>query len=165
MLSLTKRTSYGLIALSHLARSGERPSSAREIAERYSVPAALLTNVLKSLAKGELVRSVRGAKGGYRLAMPASEMTLAMLITAIEGPVQLVECASHRVSDDPNALSCRLERSCPVRGAARKVDAKLRAVLEEITLADMLAPGSDGESQQDGFPSRQQAGAVEVPRP
>ena len=75
MLQLTKRTEYGLIALVHLMDQRDLAShseavfvSAREIGERYPVPRRLLAEVLKDLARAELVDSARGSTGGYSLA-------------------------------------------------------------------------------------------------
>ena len=66
MISLTKKTGYGLIALAHLATlPDEKVCSAREIAGRYDMPLSLLMNVLKELASAGYVDSVRGSHGGY----------------------------------------------------------------------------------------------------
>ncbi len=67
MLTLTRKTEYGLIAMCHLARIGRKVVSARDIAEEHNVPLALLMNVLKKLNRAGLVNSVRGARGGYVL--------------------------------------------------------------------------------------------------
>src|SRR5262245_55281119 len=93
MLALTKRTEYALIALCHLARQPETVS-ARDLAHRYAVRLPLLMNVLKTLNHNGLVRSVRGAHGGYRLAVPADKLSLARVAEAIEGPMRLVKCVS-----------------------------------------------------------------------
>jgi len=136
MLALTKKTDYALIALTHLARAGTGPTSARHIAERYAVPLPLLMNVLKRLGRQGMVRSVRGAKGGYRLAQRPDEITLAALIEAMEGPVGLVQCA---VDHGPEGTTdCRVSESCPVRWPAQKIHAKLQGFLETVTLDDMI---------------------------
>src|SRR5690606_10453865 len=80
MLSLTRKTEYALIALFHLARESERVCTAREISARYHLPPALLMNVLKCLASGDLLLSTRGAKGGYRLALPPEAISLSAII-------------------------------------------------------------------------------------
>src|ERR1035437_1275386 len=86
MLSLTKKTGYGLIAMTHLAQlEAHEVASAREIADLFGVPASLLMNVLKELAAAGYVESVRGAKGGYRLARRPEEINLADLVSAMEG--------------------------------------------------------------------------------
>ncbi len=147
MLALTKKTDYALIALSHLARADDAPVSARQIAEEYSVPQPLLMNVLKRLARRELIRSVRGAKGGYRLAVPPDKLTLAMLIEAMEGPIGLVQCALERPLRNGRAV-CRVGENCPIREPARKVHMKLQDFLHQVTLADMLE-----EDEEDARPA------------
>ena len=89
MLTLTRKTDYALIALSHLAANQGRIVSAREIAGKYRVPLALLMNLLKLCAAAGLVESVRGARGGYRLGKPPEKITLVELVEAIEGPLKL----------------------------------------------------------------------------
>ncbi len=142
MFMLTKKTDYAIIALSHLAQRPAEICKSREIAEKYRVPAALLTNVLKTLAQKELIRSIRGAKGGYTLAMPAERITLDAIIHAIEGPVKFVQCAL----DSPEGeSSCELTDVCPVTMPVKKVHAKLKAFLVAVTLSDIVHDPSYGE--------------------
>ncbi len=101
MLSLTKKTGYGLIAMAHLAELPEgRVASAREIAELYGIPTALLMNVLKDLAAAGYVESLRGSRGGYRLARRPEGVNLADLVAAIEGPVPQAECVAAVAMDE-----------------------------------------------------------------
>src|SRR5438876_450740 len=103
MFTLTKKTDYGIIALAHMAQTPQGTNcTAREIAERYHLPAALLVNVLKDLCHGELLQSTRGAKGGYTLRLPASQITLAAIISAIEGPIHFVQCSGDHAEGDAN---------------------------------------------------------------
>ncbi|MFQ5424833.1 MAG: RrF2 family transcriptional regulator [Phycisphaerae bacterium] len=134
MFALTKKTDYAIIALSHMAQSPDRVCNAREIAERFHVPPAVLTNVLKTLTQKELARSVRGAKGGYRLALPAERITLEAIIQAVEGPVRFVQCASDPATGE---APCDLTDVCPVTRPVQKVHARLTAFLNAVTLADI----------------------------
>ena len=70
MLAFTRKTDYALIALTHMAKHSEECNSAREIAGLYGIPLPLLMNILKQMAQRGLAQSVRGPRGGYRLAMP-----------------------------------------------------------------------------------------------
>lgn len=148
MLTLTRKTDYALIALTHLAQESRCCSSAREIAERYGVPLPLLMNILKLLAQRGLARSSRGPRGGYALARSAAEITLHDVICAVEGPIQLVQCAEVASADlDPAAGSarsgeCELVSSCPVRSPIRRVHDRLIEFLNGVTLADMAGNGS-----------------------
>lgn len=142
MFALTKKTDYAIIALCHLAQRPAEVCKSRQIAEKYRVPAALLTNVLKALAQKELIRSIRGAKGGYTLAMPAERITLDTIIHAIEGPVRFVQCAS---DSHKGESECELTDICPVTMPVQKVHAKLKAFLGAVTLADIAHDPSYGE--------------------
>jgi Rrf2 family protein len=111
--------------------------SAREIASRNRVPLPLLMNVLKLLASDEIVTSVRGAKGGYRLALPPRQISLARIIESVEGPVRLVQCAGPRSGRGRH--NCERQELCLVRRAAHKLHARLYDVLDDVTLADVAA--------------------------
>ncbi len=134
MLALTRKTDYALIAVCHLARTGARVVSARDIAAEHRVPLPLLMNVLKLLNQSGHIRSVRGARGGYALARPPAEISLASLIEAVEGPVQFVRCAA---PPRPGRSSCDLMGSCSIRHSVHRVHDRLRDFLSGVTVADV----------------------------
>lgn len=133
MLTLTRKTEYAMIAVCHLARKGSQVVSAREISEAHGVPLPLLMNVLKRLNRTGHVSSVRGAHGGYVLAVAPDDFSLEALIEAVEGPVHLVRCTN----PDADGRRCTLTGACPVRGAIRKVHNELRKFLAGVTMADL----------------------------
>jgi len=135
MLALTRKTDYALIALCHLARQPERVISARQIARRFSMPLPLLMNVLKTLAAHEVVRSVRGAKGGYQLARRPEDLTLDELIEVIEGPIRLTHCTAKDYVPEPE--HCSLHEKCPLRSPASRLHNRLKAFLGDVTLAEI----------------------------
>lgn len=150
MLSLTKKTEYGLIATCHLARHAEQVVSARDIAERYGVPLPLLMNVLKSLHRKGYVRSTRGAHGGYALALPAQRITLMDLAAALEGPMRLVSCAPPEpapAAGDADAAepSCDLQDCCAIRGPILRLHERLQRFLASVTVADIACDGQFDE--------------------
>lgn len=136
MLSLTRRTEYALIAVCHLARESdpERVVSTRDIADSHSVPLPLLMNVLKQLNREGYVTSVRGARGGYKLAQRAADISLANLVEAVEGPVKFVRCVS---DEHEEGRCCDLSGNCSIREPVRKVHAQLQRFLSEISIADV----------------------------
>ena len=136
MLGLTKKTDYALIAVSHLAKCSEGVVSAREIAEASGVPLPILTNVLKTLTNAGIVASARGAYGGYGLAKPTEAISLHELITVIEGPFQFVRCVL--VTAQPDKGPCELAPSCPIRHPAAKLHGRLKAFLENVSLAEVV---------------------------
>ena len=141
MLTLTRKTEYAMIAVCHLAREGNKTVSARDIAETHGMPLPLLMNVLKKLNRTGHVSSVRGARGGYTLAVPPEQFTLEDLIAAVEGPVHLVRCTN----PDRNGRRCTLPHACPIQGAVRKVHKRLCEFLATVTMADLAF---DGESSR-----------------
>ena len=138
MLSLTKKTDYALIAMSRLVADPEGVHSARRIAEDFGVPLPLLMNILKQLSASGIIRSTRGARGGYVLARPAEKITLADLIVALEGPMRLSQC-SGRHGEGAGEGGCRLEESCPIQGPLQRVHERLREFLQNVTLAEIVS--------------------------
>ena len=92
MLKLTKRVEYGLTALVHLTDRVDEVVSARQISEHYKLPSRLVGEALKDLCRADLLNSLRGPAGGYRLARAASTLTVGEIIAAIEGAPMLQEC-------------------------------------------------------------------------
>ena len=141
MISLTRKTDYALLALTRLASQPGSVVSAREIAAQYGVSLPLLMNVLKQLAGCGMVTSVRGAHGGYVLARPAEEITLAELIDAIEGPVRLAPCVNGTAERSPLDM-CQGTVNCPIHLPLSRLQQRLEAFFEGITL-DELVGGED----------------------
>jgi Rrf2 family protein len=134
MLTLTRKTEYGLIAICHLAQVGQKKVvSARDIAEHQAVPLPLLMNVLKRLNRVGYVSSVRGAHGGYTLAADPERLTLADVIDAVEGPVHLVRC----VNTSGKGRKCDRTSRCVIRSSVAKVHDGLRKFLGAVTIADL----------------------------
>src|SRR5512144_1467084 len=95
MLRLSKKADYALIAMKHLALRGDRgSSSAREIAEQYDIPIELMAKVLQRLVRRGLLASQQGTHGGYRLSRPSTDISVADIIQAIDGPVTVTACSS-----------------------------------------------------------------------
>ena len=88
MLCLSRKTDYALIALGYLAERQEQIVSAREVAVAYSLPQALLMNILKRLQQHRIVVSTRGMKGGYRIGTDLDAVSLHELIRILEGKVE-----------------------------------------------------------------------------
>jgi Rrf2 family protein len=147
MLTLNRKSDYALISLSHLGRCRGSITSAREIADTYQIPLPLLMNILKQLTREGIIASVRGAKGGYRLAVEPADLTVKQVLLAVEGPVRLVRCAE-AFGDGSNGEPksgeepCVRMRVCPVRGPVLKLHAKLEQFLDQVTLAEIIdGPG------------------------
>ncbi len=133
MFRLNKKTEYGILALQYLAALGQdRPATVREISEAQDVPQPLLAKVLQELAKSGLIVSVQGAYGGYLLSRKAAEITLAQAVTALEGPIRLLECGDE-------GDTCSRQADCTLKSRLDPLQQHLENYLHRITLADMAA--------------------------
>ncbi len=130
MLRMTRLTDYGTVVLAHLASNDSACVSAAEVAEVSGIALPTVSKLLKSLAKAELVRSTRGAHGGYRLARLPQQISAAEVIDALEGPVSITECSASN-------SHCDYEEHCNVGGAWQRVNIAIRRALDDISLADL----------------------------
>ena len=130
MLRMTRLTDYGTVVLAHLASNDSACVSAAEVAEVSGIALPTVSKLLKSLAKAELVRSTRGAHGGYRLARLPQQISAAEVIDALEGPVSITECSASN-------SHCDYEDHCNVGGAWQRVNIAIRRALDDISLADL----------------------------
>ena len=132
MLRLSKKVDYGLMALLHLARYDDASSwSAREMAETYDIPGGLLAKVLQRLAQEGFVASQHGKKGGYTLARPASQISVAEIVEAIDGTLSLTEC----LSVDGNCLQFE---TCNVKSPLQRLHDRVVGMLSTLTIAQMV---------------------------
>jgi FeS assembly SUF system regulator len=135
MIRITRQTDYGILLLSQMA---SHPLSdvhtAKNAALQSKIPLPMASKILKALAKGGLLVSQRGVKGGYRLAVAADHISLADVIQALEGPIGITECSF-------NPGGCEQEGSCPVQSNWQRISLAMRDALDKIPLSDMtLAP-------------------------
>ena len=133
MIRITKQTDYGIVLLTHLVADPERQYNAPELAAEAHLPLPMVSKILKLLAKESLLASHRGVKGGYSLARPAEEISMAEIIAALEGPIAITECVS--VEGD-----CSHEPLCPVRSNWQRINQAVRMALEGISLSEMARP-------------------------
>jgi FeS assembly SUF system regulator len=132
MLRLSKLADYAVVVLVRLSYDAPCQTSPG-IAAATGVPEPTVAKVLKALAGNGLVTSQRGARGGYRLAQPLSQVSVAAVVTAIDGPIALTACV------EGSHAGCEAECHCPVRGRWDLVNMAVREALSAITLADMAA--------------------------
>lgn len=135
MLQLTKRTEYGLIALTLLAEREDEVVSVREICERFPVPRRLVAEVLKDLCRSQLVASHRGASGGYALARPARAISVGEVVGVLEGRPSITSCTS---LGSYVAGSCDVEHVCPIRSPIQHLKSGIWELLERTSLEDLV---------------------------
>jgi FeS assembly SUF system regulator len=134
MIRITKQTDYGIVLLTHLAAAPERHVNAPELAGETHLPLPMVSKILKLLVREGLLASHRGVKGGYSLSRPPEEISMAEVVSALEGPIAITECI-----DDQSG--CSHAPVCPVRGRWHRINTALREALGGISLAEMVETG------------------------
>jgi len=135
MIRFAKLTDYGLVLMTLMARdSAAGVHTARDLASVSRLPLPTVSKLLKQLLQSGLLVSHRGIKGGYGLAKDAAEISVAEIVTAIEGPIALTEC-----STDVTGM-CDLERSCPIKANQRVISQVMRGALEKVALSELARP-------------------------
>jgi FeS assembly SUF system regulator len=133
MLRVSKLTDYATVVMTCLATAGDGVLSAQALSERAHLEVPTVSKLLKQLAHAELVVSTRGNLGGYRLARAPAQITIAEIVTAMEGPIGMTECSAQ-------AGLCGHEPHCGVRVNWQRISQAIAMALESVTLADMLKP-------------------------
>jgi FeS assembly SUF system regulator len=141
---LSKLTDYGIVLLAHLAKEatatpGPAPThTARELASDVDLPVPVVSKILKQLARDGVLDSHRGAKGGYSLTRHPEELTVAEMITALDGPVALTQCSI-------GPALCEHEVGCAVRSPWQVINQVVHYALAGVTLADLIDPNFPAE--------------------
>ena len=146
MLSFTKKTDYALIALGYLAERPHVIVSAREIAERFGMPPALVMNVMKTMHHGKLIISTRGTKGGYRLHADLNKISIHELISVLEGPIRLAECIMLD-GEGKGKRACKLCRVCPIQAPIKALHGRLVGFLRDVRLSEIVKTLGKGSAR------------------
>lgn len=131
MLRMSKMADYAALVLATMAETPETTHTAAALAAETGIPVPTASKLLKMLSRARLVKSRRGAHGGYSLARMPMAISAVDMIEAIEGPLAMTECTLA-----PGL--CDLEPSCPVSSQWQQLSGTVRRVLAEITLADLV---------------------------
>ncbi len=134
MIRMSRLADYAVILMTHIAGRPRTLLNGPEIAAELRLPAPTVSKVLKRLSGDGLLRSHRGVKGGYSLALAPDDISVADIIAAVEGPVALTECV------DSATGACDLESHCPTRRNWQIINDVVRDSLSKVSLADMLTP-------------------------
>ena len=130
-MRVSAKVDYALRALSELAAAPPGPVKAERLATAQEIPLKFLENILLELRRAEIVASQRGADGGYRLAKPPAEVSLADVIRAVEGPIATVRGARPEDTAYTGAAA-------GLRDVWIELRTSMRGVLEETSLADLV---------------------------
>lgn len=131
-MKLSTRSRYGTRILLELARQqGNSPVQVSEISKRQGISVKYLEQLIRTLKQADLVKSVRGPKGGHLIAKPPETITLGHIVRLFEGQVDLVECVS-----SPEV--CQIADDCKVRQAWKDATEVLYEKLDATTIADLI---------------------------
>jgi len=145
-MKLSLRGEYALRALVVLGQSDSRSViPIQTISDQQNIPKRFLEQILGDLKSAGLLESKRGIAGGYRLKLPADQITLATVIRHIEGPLAPVSCVSERFYE---RCTCPDESTCAIRSVMKEVRDGIVAVLEQVTVAQLCERSRDLQQQK-----------------
>jgi Rrf2 family nitric oxide-sensitive transcriptional repressor len=135
-MRLTHWTDYSLRVLMYCAvhAGREQPVTISEIAEAHGISRSHLTKIVVALSDQQWLETTRGRGGGLRLLRPAAEIRLGDVVRQAETDFTMVECF------DPDSNTCRIDGHCRLKGVLHSALASYLAVLDGVTLADLVAP-------------------------
>ena len=131
MLRLSNLADYAVVALVHLAEDGARMSAAA-LSAGTGIPAPTMAKLTGVLTRSGLLAAERGVAGGVSLARDPADICLTEVVEAVDGPIGLTQC----LHDD--AADCVIGSTCRVRPHWGVINARVRAALADVTLADLL---------------------------
>ena len=140
MLRVSKLTDYGSVILAYMANHPEQKFSATRLSQAVYLPSATVIKLLKLLKRSGLVTSFRGKNGGYRLARPAEEISLAQIISVLEGPIALTECSVKK-------NLCQVESHCAIRSSWQRINRVIYNSLSQVTLDTMLETHQENRTE------------------
>jgi Rrf2 family protein len=129
MLRINKASEYGVLALGYIGGQVQA-QSAREISEALKLPYEITAKTLQRLKEAGFIGSTMGTNGGYKLINPLSQISIAQVLTALEGPVAIVECLH-----DTN--ECSRTETCHLKDPMRNLNQKILKVLETTNLDEL----------------------------
>lgn len=134
-MRINTKGEYGLRAMAELARDfGQGHTPLSEVARRQGLPLAYLEQIIASLRKAGLVKSKRGAKGGYVLAQEPGAITMGEIMRALEVTIAPVECLLESVELE----CCEMSETCSTRVVWKRVHDGIAEILDSTTLGDLV---------------------------
>jgi FeS assembly SUF system regulator len=130
MLRISRLTDYATVLLAAMADEPQRVQTAAALAAQTHIAAPTVSKLLKQLQRAGLVSSTRGLRGGYQLARPASQISAAAILDALEGPVALTDCSAGHGQ-------CGIEDTCRVGRVWQRLNLAIRRALYDVSLAQL----------------------------
>ena len=153
-MMISTKGRYALRIMVDLAlHDGAEPVSVREIVQRQDISGKYMEQIISVLTRAGLLRSVRGAQGGYHLAKMPEEITVGMILRATEGDLAPAEC----VLD--GAQHCDRRGACPSRTVFSKVYTAINGVIDSVTLRELMP--ESGQAEAPGCTSQEKSAGSE----
>ena len=154
MLRISRLTDYATVILAALAGAPGRVQTAAALAGQTHIAAPTVSKLLKQLQRAALVTSTRGLHGGYQLARPATQISAAAILDALEGPMALTDCSVGHGN-------CEIEQSCRVGRVWQRLNLAIRRSLYEVSLAQLA--GIDASPRLPTLEREMKAAATRTP--
>ena len=133
MLRISKLTDYSIVILVYMAKQSNSLTS-RQISDGSNIPLSTVSKILKTLARNDILRSTRGATGGYTLAKAPEDLSVDYIVAAMEGPLAITECS------DGEPATCSEQHDCPLKSHWNHINLAVKSALKSVTLQDLLSP-------------------------
>ena len=140
MIKLTNLADYAVVLMCHLAQEPQELSSAVGLAKISNVPVPTVSKILGALSRAGVLRSQRGLKGGFYLARPADDISVADIVEAVDGPIALTNCIENAPGD------CTLETLCTMKPHWQAINLAVKGALSGVSLAEISAPQIPAQS-------------------
>jgi FeS assembly SUF system regulator len=136
MIRLSRLTDYAIVIVAELSSAPGTMLAAATLSAKTGIPEPTVAKVLKILARNNIITSARGVNGGYVIDRPATAVSIAELVEAVNGPINLTACADDAEPD------CMVADMCLMRGRWGTVNAAIHAAFSAVMLSDMIAPAT-----------------------
>ncbi|MAF98341.1 MAG: SUF system Fe-S cluster assembly regulator [Micavibrio sp.] len=137
MIKISKLADYAVIILTSYVDEQGQLFSSSQLAQRTKLPEPTVSKVLKLLSQANLLHSIRGANGGYKLSAELKNITVLDVINAIDGTLAITACVEHA---NANSEQCSHAGSCALKGRWNIVNTHVANALEKVSLQDMVCP-------------------------
>ncbi len=131
MISINKHSDYAIVILAYFSKNPTELFSAKGLSASLKLPYPMVSKLLKILVKAELLSSIQGARGGYRLKKSADDISIASVIEAVEGPIAMTECATGDHS------GCHVQNSCSIKPHWAIINGVIKDSLTKLSLSSL----------------------------
>ena len=139
MLRISKLTDYAIVILVHICQQPDKFFQASTIARHTTIAKPTVSKLLKQLTKQQILSSQRGVTGGYKIAVNPDKISIAKIITALEGPLAITECSLSNTH-------CSIAAKCTISPIWLQINTVIYNTLQQHSLSDLMHPGTSSIS-------------------